>query len=87
MAKNIWFITLFLVAVAVGACSSDSSSVPESESETASLMVGVEEQVFLNDRLVSTSEPPAEVMILHDAQTDTRYVTLLAGSADLFRAE
>lgn len=76
---------LCCLLLAASACSSGSSGQETETTKTTSLVIGEQTIVNDGDRLVNTSTPPAVLNIEHDLFADRRYVTLLEGSADLFR--
>lgn len=71
-----------LVAALYGCSGGDNKS---STKDSAAMIVGQEYQVHKYNRVVTTSAEPAKIAIRHEAKGDARYITLVSGSADLFR--
>lgn len=75
--------TLVLVAV-LAACGGD---FDEQQSSTRLyLQQGDEVEVFRDDELISPSEG-ARIAVRHEQQGDRKFVTVLAGSAELVRGD
>lgn len=69
----------------LGGDGGQSSNTPAPAPASVAMVAGQEYQVFQSDRVVTTSSTPAQLRIRHEPSDNARFVTLVSGSADLFR--
>ncbi len=85
--KRLLFVVLaFVMAAGIAGCGSSSDSDSSPSTGIIAMELGVEYQVNSGDRVEPDGADSTEVSVRHVFEDDTKYVTLLSGSALLHQS-
>ncbi len=84
MKKLLFVVLTLMMAAVIAGCGSSSDSI--TDTGIIAMEIGVEYQVNDGDRVESDGADSTEVSVRHVYEDDTKYVTLLSGSALLHQS-